>query len=182
MAKKSAYQQIGDPACRHVAVDIETTGLYPQRGARVVEIGAVGIEGESCIAEFEPLINCGNEIPRRMQKVHGISTEMLAGRAPPQEVFPSFLRFALESILVAHNAKFDIKFLRYELGRLGLGLINNYVCTLKMSRRRFPQFADHRLETIAQQLLGELPADMRLHRALDDARLTARVWLEMVTR
>jgi len=52
MAKKSAYQQIGDPACRHVAVDIETTGLYPQRGARVIEIGAAAIEGESGIRNW----------------------------------------------------------------------------------------------------------------------------------
>jgi len=173
---------MGNPASRHVAVDIETTGLYPQRGARVVEIGAVAIEGGRCIAEFEALINCKKDIPRRAQEVHGISTEMLAGQAPPEEAFPSFLRFASRSILVAHNAKFDIKFLRYELARLGLGLINSYVCTLKMSRRRFPRLANHRLETVAQHLLGELPTDFRLHRALDDARLTARVWMEMVTR
>jgi len=168
-----------NPAVRHVAVDIETTGLYPQRGARVIEIGAVAIEGWKCVAEFESLINCGKRIPARAQKVHGISTEMLVGQAGPEEALQSFLRFISRSILVAHNAKFDIKFLRYELGRLGLGLNNSYVCTMKMSRRCFPHLANHRLESVAQHLFGELSSGIRLHRALDDARLTAKVWMEM---
>jgi DNA polymerase-3 subunit epsilon len=179
MAKKSAYQQIGDPASRHVAVDIETTGLYPQRGARIVEIGAVALEGGGCVAEFETLIDCRKEIPRRVQEVHGISTEMLAGQAPPEEAFPSFLRFASRSTLVAHNAKFDINFLRYELARLGLGMNNAYVCTLRMSRRLYPQLANHKLETVARHLLGPLPVGTRLHRALEDARLVAKVWMAL---
>jgi DNA polymerase-3 subunit epsilon len=91
---------------RHVVLDIETTGLYPHRGDRLVEIGAVAIESGRCVAEFESLIDCGKAIPRRAQDVHGITTEMLNGQPSPEEVLPRFLRFASRSTLVAHNAKF----------------------------------------------------------------------------
>lgn len=168
-----------NPLSNHVVLDIETTGLYPQRGARIVEIGAVAIENGLCVGEFESLIDCGKQIPRRAQQVHGICPEMLIGQPPPEEVLPSFLRFASRSTLVAHNAKFDIGFLRYELARLGLGLNNNYDCTLQMSRWLYPDLPNFKLDTVCIHLLGQMDRKVKRHRALDDARLTAEIWLRM---
>jgi len=65
------------PDSRHVVLDIETTGLYPQRGARIIEIGAVAVEQGQITAEFESLINFGKRIPGKTQKIHGLTSEML---------------------------------------------------------------------------------------------------------
>ena len=168
-----------NPQYRHVVVDIETTGLSPRRGDRVVEIGAVALENGECVAEFESLIDCGKRIPPDAQRIHGICTEMLIGQPNPETVFPGFLRFIAGSTLVAHNAGFDIGFLRSELGRLGLYMPNRYVCTLQMSRRLNPQLPNHKLDTVCHYLLDESDLNVNRHRALDDARLTAKIWLRM---
>jgi len=173
---------MGNPAKRHVVIDVETTGLYPQRGDRIVEIGAVAIESGECVAEFESLIDCGKRIPQQAQEVHRISTEMLIGQPSPEEVLPGFMRFAARSTLVAHNAKFDIEFLKYELSRLGLGMYIKYVCTLQMSRKLYPNLPNYKLDTVCNYLLDETDLDVKRHRALDDARLTAKIWLRMTNR
>ncbi|MBU1054148.1 MAG: 3'-5' exoribonuclease [Proteobacteria bacterium] len=165
---------------RYVVFDVETTGFNPQHGARVIEIGAVHIENGHIISEFKSLINCGKTIPKQTQKVHGITDEMLFGEPAPEEVFPDFIKFISKSTLVAHNAVFDIRFLRYELSRLGFALNNDYLCTLNMSRTLFPELQNHKLLTVAKHVLGDIPENLCLHRALDDARLTAMIWMEMV--
>ncbi len=166
---------------RSIVIDLETTGFLPQRGDRVIEIGAVVVERGELVDEFQTLIQVPRSIPRQAFRVHGITDQMLAGQPLPEEVFPALLDFIGGNVLVAHNARFDLPFLRHEFGRLGLGFPNRHVCTLELARRRLPRLPDHRLATVARHLLGDLPDDLRLHRALDDARLTARVWLAMVT-
>lgn len=165
---------------RYVVFDVETTGFNPQYGARIIEIGAVLIKNGHIISEFISLINCGKTVPKQVQNIHGITNEMLSGEPTPEEVFPDFLKFISKSTLVAHNAVFDIGFLRYELSRLGLDLKNDYRCTLNMSRTLFPELENHKLLTVAKHVLDDLPENLHLHRALDDARLTAMIWMEMV--
>jgi DNA polymerase-3 subunit epsilon len=104
---------------------------------------------------------------------------MLVGNPEPEEVFPLFQEFIANSILVAHNAQFDIRFLQHEFGRLGLGLNNRYRCTLKMSRKHYPQLPNHKLETVYRHLFGKMTGEMQMHRALSDARMVAMIWLEM---
>lgn len=164
---------------RYVIFDVETTGFGPQRGARVIEIGAVLVENGKMISEFQSLINCGKAVSKPAQKVHGITDRMLFGQPCPEKVFSDFHKYISDSTLVAHNAPFDISFLRYEFSRFGLGMNNGYLCTMKMSRRRFPVLPNHKLHTVAKHALGDLPPEIHRHRALDDARLTAMVWLEM---
>lgn len=167
---------------KYVIFDVETTGFSPQRGARIIEIGAVLVENGSMISEFKSLINCGKAVSKPAQKVHGITNGMLFGQPAPEEIFPGFLKYISGSTLVAHNAVFDISFLRYEFSRLGIGINNGYLCTMKMSRRRFPTLPNHKLETVAKHVLGGLPSEIHRHRALDDAKLTAMIWMEMVKR
>ena len=164
---------------RYIALDVETTGLSPQNGDRVIEIGAVAIEEQSIVAEFSSLIDTGKKIPWRVQQVHGITDEMLYGEPKPDEALQEFYKFIAGSILVAHNASFDIRFLQHEFALLGMSLKNRSLCTLKMSRRQYPHLPDHKLETVSRYLLGKSCDKMQMHRALDDAKLAGMIFIEM---
>ena len=165
---------------RYVVFDFETTGLSPYRGGRVIEIGAVRIENGRVLDEYHSFVNPGVEISRAAQQVHGISTEMLEAEPEPMEVFPCFLRFIEGAVLVAHNASFDMGFLRMELRNLNAECDNPHLCTLKISRKLFPGLKNYRLETVARHLVRPLPDNYRFHRALDDAHLTAKIWLKII--
>jgi DNA polymerase-3 subunit epsilon len=165
---------------RVVVVDVETTGLGVRSGGRVIEIGAVAIENGEIVAELGSLINSGAEISYGAWRVHGISAAMLRGKPAPTEIWGGFRDFVGSAALVAHNSPFDSSFVRNELALLGQDLPNQWHCTVRLSRKCLPQLPNHRLETVARHLLGGIPEDCRLHRALDDARLTARIWLELM--
>ena len=164
---------------RHIAVDIETTGLSPRRGHRIIEIGAIAIE-DGCPAEsFCSLIRIDREIPREVQRIHGITDEMLAGQPGAGEVLPQLRDFLGDGVIVAHNARFDMGFLRHEFERLSLPLRNRSACTLQRSRRLYPHLPNHRLDTVYRHLFGDIREDIQRHRALDDARMAARIWIAM---
>lgn len=164
---------------RCVAFDLETTGLSARKGDRVVEIGAVALEEGAVVGEFHSLVNSGRNISLQVQQIHGISNDMLLHEPEPSEVFPRFREFIRGALLVAHNAEFDIQFLRKEFSRLNLRFGNPVSCTLKLARKCLPDLPNYRLETVVRHLLGEVPEDTRLHRALDDARLAAKIWLAL---
>lgn len=164
---------------RFVIFDVETTGISPRSGHRVIEIGAVCLEDGVKTREFHSLIDPGRKIPATAQRIHGICDAMLRGQPPPDRVYPAFHRFIQGAVLVAHNARFDLSFLQYEFSRLGMSMINPVRCTLALSRRYLPELPNHRLQTVAQHLLGALLDQTRPHRALDDARLAARVWMAL---
>lgn len=165
-------------AARVIAIDVETTGLLPRRD-RVIEVGAVALQGGIIVEEFHSLINSGARITFAAQRIHGITSDMLAGQPAPDEVFPKLQEFIGGSILIAHNAPFDMQFLRAEFGRLGRSLSRKHICTLALSRRRFPGLPDHRLEAVYRHVCGGTTDQTRRHRALDDARMAARIWMEM---
>jgi DNA polymerase-3 subunit epsilon len=182
--KEEAFAAVGGPppSVRHVVVDVETTGLSPRHGHRVIEIGAVAIEDGAVVGEFASLIDAGVSVPLVVQAIHGITDEMLAGQPTPEQVLPLFNKFIQESVLVAHNAAFDLLFLRHEFARLGLGIPHPHRCTLELSRRRLPRLSDHKLETVYLHLFPDDGLHRQNHRALDDARMTARIWLKLTER
>jgi DNA polymerase III subunit epsilon len=162
-----------------VAFDVETTGLYPHRGHRVIEIGAVRVVNGELTEEFHSLIDCGGSISMSAQRIHGITPAMLRGQPQPAAVFAAFRDFIGQAPLAAHNAPFDLSFLRNEFARLGWPMLNRTMCTLEASRRRLRMLTNYRLETVARRLLGPQPLSGRRHRALEDARLVARVWVAL---
>jgi DNA polymerase III subunit epsilon len=167
---------------RYVVFDVETTGLFPEKGHRIIEIGAVAFVVASPTEEFYSLVDAGRPVPKAVREIHSITTEMLTSQPKGDELMPKFQEFIKDSSLVAHNAEFDMSFLRYEFGRLELRLNNRCRCTLRISRKRYPELPNYRLETVAKHVLGlDLDKGSR-HRALDDARLTAQVWIEMRQR
>ena len=169
-------------ANRFIAVDVETTGLSPTRGDRIIEIGAVVFEGSRIIEELHSLISVKERIHWAAQQVHGITEEMLIGKPKAEEIMPEFREFIKDSTLVAHNASFDMGFISQEFLLLGFGLSNPYHCTLELSRGLYPKLRNHKLETVYRHLFGKIPEKTMRHRALDDARLVARMWMEMMKR
>jgi len=167
---------------RFIAVDVETTGLSTSRGDRIIEIGAVVLEGDRIGEEFHALISVKERIHWAAQQVHGITSDMLIGKPMAEEVMPEFRKFIASSRLVAHNARFDMGFISDEFLRLGMGLTNPYHCTLELSRSLYPKLRNHKLETVYRHLFGRIPGEAKRHRALDDARLVARIWMEMMAK
>ncbi|MBN2569843.1 MAG: 3'-5' exonuclease [Deltaproteobacteria bacterium] len=167
---------------RYVALDIETTGLSPRKGHRMIEIGAVAIEEGCMTEEFESLVSVERKISPKVQRIHGISNDMLINQPKFGDIFPRLQFFLKDSIIIAHNAWFDMDFLRREAGRLSMTLNNRYICTMEMSKKRYPGLLNYKLDTVYRHLFGEIPPDIRRHRALDDARMAARIWMEMVKR
>jgi DNA polymerase III subunit epsilon len=170
--------QKGD-SMRKVVVDVETTGFSTLRGGRVIEIGAVAVANGVIVAELGTLIDTGAEISYGAFRVHGISEAMLEGKPAPREVWGAFREFVGDAELIAHNSPFDSAFVRHELGLIGHGLPNRWHCTVRLARRHLPHLPNHRLDTVYTHLFGEIPDSLQRHRALDDARLTARVWVEL---
>jgi DNA polymerase-3 subunit epsilon len=165
---------------RLVVFDFETTGLSPASGERVIEIGAVALVGGEPQAEFHSLVATERKIHWAARKVHGISSAKLSGAPDPGEVFSRFYRFIADSPLVAHNFAFDQRFLVAELNRAGLPSEFSGFCTLKLARTLYPDLSSYRLEDLGRHLLGARALHGRcLHRALDDARLTAEIWLKI---
>lgn len=165
---------------RTVIIDVETTGLSVKRGGRVIEVGAVEVVGNSIVAEFDTLIDTGAEISYGAYLVHGISQEMLCGKPQPEEVWKRFLEFAGDAQMVAHNAPFDSSFVRHEVALLGDTIPNSWHCTVRLARRCLPHLANHKLDTVYRYLFGSLPESVQRHRALDDARLAARIWVKLM--
>jgi DNA polymerase-3 subunit epsilon len=171
--------RLRNASSRHIVLDVETTGLNAARGDRIIEIGAVALQNCSIIDEFHSFVKAPKKISKSAQIVHGITDAMLIGQPTPEEVFPQFYEFIKDSVLMAHNAKFDIGFLRSEFARHRLSLNHRYICTLEMSRQHFPRLSNHRLGTVYRHLIGKPTADIQAHRALGDAHMVAAIWLAM---
>jgi len=169
-------KMVGKPIC---AVDVETSGLFPSNGDRVIECAAVIIKNREIHSEFHTLINAPCKIKHDAHRIHGITQQMLLSAPSPGEAWSVFSKFIGDLPLLAHNAQFDQGFIRCEFLRLGLRISNHFTCTLARARKRFPSLPNHRLETVARHVLGKIPKECQLHRALGDARLVARVWMDM---
>lgn len=149
-----------------VAFDIETTGLQPER-CRIVEIGAVKFTGSTVLDQWKSMINPGRPIPERSRAVHGITDAMVADAPTFAEAYPQFRTFVGEATLIAHNAPFDLGFMRAEALRLELpALTNSVIDTLPLARSQYRNLRRHSLEALVAELA--LP-DGGHHRAAADA-------------
>lgn len=160
-----------------VVFDLETTGMDPNNGERVIEVGAVKVRADQIIDHFESLINPAFMVSREMETINGISNAMLVGAPEASVVMEDFVKFIGNCPLVAHNIGFDLKFLEFELERIGKMRPFNVTCTLQIARRLYPDVINHKLATLARY--KNLPVTAQLHRALADADLAARLWLQM---
>ncbi|MFV7771091.1 PolC-type DNA polymerase III [Shewanella marisflavi] len=160
-----------------VVLDFETTGLSPQQGDRAIEIGAVKLKQGVVVDRFQELMNPGFRISSFIEQYTGISNQMLEQAPSVASVMSDFADFIDGSHLVAHNASFDQKFLAAELARINLEQSQPFACSLLLARRLFQNSPNHQLGTLVSYLAIE--NDGVFHRALNDAEVTASLWLAL---
>ena len=166
---------------REICLDTETTGLKPEEGHRVIEIGAVElIDKMPTGREYHVYINPERDVPPGAVEVHGLTAEFLADKPRFADIAEEFLEFIGDATLVIHNAEFDRGFLNAELERLGLPLIPRERCvdTLAIARAKFPG-APASLDALCKRFAID-NSHRDLHGALIDAKILAEVYLELV--
>ena len=125
---------------REIILDTETTGLDPLEGHRIIEIAAIElIDHVKTDKSFHSYINPERQIPEASKKIHNISNEKVKDKPKFGEIIKKFIDFIEDDILVIHNAEFDLKFLNYELNKIGIKSIQNEnIDTLKLARSKYP--------------------------------------------
>ncbi|MFP4114199.1 MAG: PolC-type DNA polymerase III [Spirochaetota bacterium] len=165
------------PSVTFAAIDFETTGLYPARD-RIVEFGAVLFRGGEVLATFERLANPGIPIGADAAAVSGISDADVAKETPVGELVPEFVSFLGDAVVMAHNAPFDVGFLRAAIQALGGEDVRNTIIdTQLLAMKAFPKRRSYGLQNLATEL--GLPPN-RAHRALDDAMMCMRLFQRCV--
>lgn len=172
-----SFDELGRPLrdLTFCVVDLETTGAAPSRGSQITEIGAVKVRGGEVLGEFQTLVNPHHEIPPFIAVLTGITNAMVADAPPISAALPAFLEFARGSVLVAHNAPFDVGFLRHfaiELGHSWPGF--EVVDTARLARRVVTRddAPNCKLSSLAAAFGSSTTPN---HRALADARATVDV-------
>lgn len=163
-----------------VVFDLETTGTKAPPG-RVTEIGAFRVRNGRLAEGFQTLLNPETPIPRFITGLTGISDEMVRGAPRFADIAADFLDFIGDSVLVAHNAPFDMRFLNHEIGMIfeDYRVANPCLCTVKLSRKLLPNIMNHKLKTVAEFYSIDL---VNHHRASDDARATAQIFVNLLLR
>ena len=159
--------------------DTETTGLNPSEGDEIIQIGATRIvNGKLLRSEsFDQLVDPLRELPEASTKIHGITPEMLVGQPPMTKVLPAFHAFAADTVLVAHNAAFDMRFLQMKEQSTGIRFEQPVLDTLLLSAVIHPSQESHRLEAISERMGVNI---MGRHTAIGDAIVTGEVFLRMI--
>jgi DNA polymerase-3 subunit epsilon len=163
----------------YTVFDMETTGLNPAEGDEIISIGAFRIVNCRLLQaeRFEQLIDPQRSIPWTSVKIHGIHPEMLIGQPFIDKVLPQFHHFVEDTILVAHNAAFDMRFLQLKEPESGVKFANPVLDTLLLSAVVHPSHENHDLEAISQRLGVRI---LGRHTALGDASATGEIFLKML--
>lgn len=169
----SKNQELDTEYC---VLDIETTGLS-YRTEKITEFGAIKIKNGEIIDTFECFVNPEKPIPYEVIKVTHITDDMVRDAETIEQVLPKFLEFIGDDVLVAHNANFDIGFIRHFAELQGRKLENTYIDTLSLAREMFPDYKKHKLGIIADNL--GIRVDVA-HRALDDVKTLVKVFEVML--
>lgn len=156
-----------------VVFDIETTGLNPQQD-RITEIGAVKVRNGQIVDRFSAFVNPGVSIPSFIVKLTGITNDMVKDAPPIEQVLNEFMEFIQGSVLVAHNANFDVGFIKHNAKIIGEKVKNPYLDTLELCRKMFPELGRYKLNIVAKHLKIELENH---HRAVDDSMATAKIFI-----
>lgn len=159
-------------------VDLETTGLNPKT-SEIIEIAAIKVEGGIITEKFNTLIKPSiGFIPENITKLTGITNPLVIDKPKIEQVFPEFLDFIKDSIIIAHNAKFDLSFLNETSYQLTGKLIQNpIICTLMLSSALFPDLKSKSLSHLAYHFNITYK---RKHRALSDAEVTYELFKKIV--
>jgi DNA polymerase-3 subunit epsilon len=163
----------------YTVFDTETTGLEPSAGDEIIQIGALRIVNLRVLQQeaFEQLVDPRVPIKAASAQIHGIGDDRVAGQPTIDKVLPQFHRFCADTVLVAHNASFDMRFLQLKEKQTGLVFDHPVLDTLLLSAVLHPNQESHQLEAIARRF-GV--AVVGRHTALGDAAVTAAVFVRMI--
>ena len=166
---------------REIVLDTETTGFDPKTGDRIVEIGAVELMGHVTTGvTFHEYINPERSMPDDAFQVHGLGDDFLRNKPKFAAVGQAFLDFVGDSKMIIHNAAFDMKFLNFELAKMGLRQLpwEQAVETLAIARKKFPG-SPSSLDALCRRF-GINNDSRTLHGALLDSEILAEVYLELI--
>ena len=163
---------LGHSIQKFAVIDLETTGLDPQHGDRITEIGFVIWQNGKIVDKYESLINPERDIPEFVQDLTGITNKMVMNARSSAEVLSEAMSIIGDIPLIAHNASFERKFLNAELRKISPKYEVNLICSLLLSRRVFPDANGYKLGDLVTTL--NLPKG-NAHRALSDALMTAHL-------
>jgi DNA polymerase-3 subunit epsilon len=159
-------------------LDFEATGLRPEQGDRITEVGLVRVEDGRITARFQSLVNCGMRIPPSITAYTGITQQMVDEAPPARDVLRKVLDFVGDTAVVAHNAGLDQRLLQRECRQARVAaLIEPFICSLRLARRLYPHLSSHSLGALARAL--NLPGASTQHRAAADAEVTAELMLRI---
>lgn len=160
----------------YVVFDIETTGFSPVTN-RIIEIGAVKVENGQITDRFSTFVNPKVPIPFEIEKLTGINDSMVIDAETIENVLPRFLEFVKDAALVAHNANFDVSFIKENAKRQQIPVDFTYVDTVGMARMLLTGQAKYTLDAVAKTLKISLDNH---HRAVDDAECTAEIFIKLI--
>ena len=166
---------------RSVLFDLETTGLSPEAGDRVIEIAALELVNDVPTGKnFHVLIDPERDIPNESTRVHGFTHDHLKGKPKFADIVDSFLAFIENSPLIAHNASFDFSFLNMELQRAGYTKldIGRMIDTLEIARKKYSGMTNS-LDALCRRFNIDL-SERTTHNALLDCKLLAQVYVELI--
>lgn len=159
-----------------VVFDLETTGFNKEQD-KIIEFGAVKIVNGEVVDRFSQFVDPQMPIPPKITELTSITDQDVKGAKTIEEVLPAFMNFAQGSILVAHNASFDVGFIKNKASKLDMKVEHTVLDTVELSRTLFPHLSRHKLNTIAKHLGVSLDNH---HRAVDDAEATAEIFLKCI--
>ena len=174
---KNPRGQVLDDAT-YCVLDLETTGISITT-EKITEVGIMKVKNGEVIDEFEIFVNPEKPIPQRVVEVTNITDEMVKDAETIDKVFPKILEFVGDSIIVAHNASFDVGFLKHNAKLLGYEFNNTYIDTLPLAKDLFPDLKKYKLGKIADSLGIEVDV---AHRALADVDTTVKVFNVMLKK
>ncbi len=163
----------------YVAFDTETTGLNPSEGDEIIQLGAVRIVNNRLLHNecIDQLVNPQRPVPKSSVEIHGIDPGLLPSQPVITEILPGFHAFAADSVLVAHNAAFDMRFLQLKEKAIGMHFDNPVLDTLLLSSVVHPNQEGHSLDAIAERFNITI---VGRHTALGDALVTAEILLKLI--
>jgi len=163
----------------YTVFDTETTGLDPSHGDEIIQIGATRVVNHKLLRQecFEQLVDPERSIPEATIPIHGITPDMVKDQPTIGEVLPAFHAFVQDTVLVAHNAAFDMRFLQLKEQKTGLLFNHPVLDTLLLSALLHPNQESHRLEALAERFNVTI---VGRHTAMGDAMVTAEIFLKLI--
>ncbi len=162
----------------YCVLDLETTGIS-YKTEKITEVGIIKYKNGEIIDEFECFVNPEKPIPEKVVEITHITDDMVKDAETIDKVIPKIIDFIGDSVLVAHNADFDIGYLKYNFEKYGYKLENTYIDTLRLAKAIFPDLKKYKLGIIADSL--KIKVDVA-HRALDDVKTLVAVFKVMIER